>query len=41
MGKLKVILNIECGTVIAVSDGKTINFNVEPGDYLSRSEIKR
>ncbi|HHY80402.1 MAG TPA: MBL fold metallo-hydrolase [Thermoanaerobacter sp.] len=31
----------ECGTVIAVSDGKTINFNVEPGDYLSGSEIKR
>ena len=31
----------ECGTVIAVSDGKTINFNVEPGDNLSGSEIKR
>ncbi|MBZ4669364.1 MAG: beta-lactamase protein [Defluviitaleaceae bacterium] len=28
----------ECGTVVAVSDGKTISFNVKPGDYTASSK---
>jgi len=27
----------ECGTIVAVSDGKTISFNVKPGDYTAGS----
>lgn len=27
----------ECGTVVAVSDGRTISFNVKPGDYTAGS----
>jgi len=27
----------ECGTIVAVSDGRTISFNVKPGDYTAGS----
>lgn len=30
----------ESGTIVMSTDGKNINFNVEPGDYLSGDELK-
>ncbi|QSZ27100.1 MBL fold metallo-hydrolase [Aceticella autotrophica] len=43
MGKLKnagitVYRTDECGTIVAVSDGNNINFNVNPGDYKYGSQ---
>ncbi|MDV3429520.1 MAG: MBL fold metallo-hydrolase [Bacillota bacterium] len=32
-GKIEVYRTDECGTIVALSDGKNITFNVKPGDY--------
>jgi hypothetical protein len=37
LGNKTVYRTNECGTIVAVSDGRTIFFNVKPGDFTAGS----